>query len=197
AEIDPGVTDFNYEELSLDQDTKIKTINQDARIYLQRLPADKKYDLIFGDAFNDFSVPYHLTTLEFGKVVKEHLLPNGYYAVNVIDDYKYGKFVSSFIKTMEEIFPYVYLAPLALDWKTDHRNTFVVLAGEDPINEDGWAAILNVLKKTGEYDNLDKISYLVPQGEVREFLKVKKAIVLTDDYVPTDNLLAPVFNYGY
>ncbi len=197
AEIDPGVTDFNYEELSLHQDTKIKTINQDARMYLQRLPADKKYDLIFGDAFNDFSVPYHLTTLEFGKVVKEHLLPNGYYAVNVIDDYKYGKFVSSFIKTLEEIFPYVYLAPLALDWKTDHRNTFVVLAGEDPINEDGWAAILNVLKKTGEYDNLDKISYLVPQEEVREFLKVKKAIVLTDDYVPTDNLLAPVFNYGY
>ncbi|MFA5413012.1 MAG: fused MFS/spermidine synthase [Patescibacteria group bacterium] len=197
AEIDPGVTNFNYQKLSLNPETKIKTINQDARIYLQRLPADKKYDLIFGDAFNDFSVPYHLTTLEFGKVVKEHLAPGGFYAVNVIDDYKYGKFVSSFVKTLEKIFPNVYLAPLALDWKKEHRNTFVVLAGEKPINEEGWSAILRVLEQGGQYSNMDKASFLVSKDETQKFLEEKGAIVLTDDYVPTDNLLAPVFNYAY
>ncbi|MBI5071551.1 fused MFS/spermidine synthase [Candidatus Falkowbacteria bacterium] len=197
AEIDPGVTNFNYQKLSLNPETKIKTINQDARIYLQRLPADQKYDLIFGDAFNDFSVPYHLTTLEFGKVVKEHLAPGGFYAVNVIDDYQYGKFVSSFVKTLEEIFPHVYLAPLATDWQKDRRNTFVVLAGEEPINEDQWAAVLKVLEQGGQYSNMDKASYLVSKDETQKFLEEKGAIVLTDDYVPTDNLLAPVFNYAY
>ena len=196
AEIDPGVTQFNYQKLSLNPETKIKTINQDARIFLQRLPADKKYDLIFGDAFNDFAVPYHLTTLEFGKVVKEHLAPGGYYAVNVIDNYKYGKFVSSFVKTLEEIFPHVYLAPLSTDWQKDHRNTFVVLAGEEPINEDQWAAVLGVLAQGGQYSNMEKASFLVSKNETQKFLEEKGAIVLTDDYVPTDNLLAPVFNYA-
>ncbi|MFA5128434.1 MAG: fused MFS/spermidine synthase [Patescibacteria group bacterium] len=197
AEIDPGVTNFNYQKLSLNPETKIKTINQDARIYLQRLPADQKYDLILGDAFNDFSVPYHLTTLEFGKVVKEHLAPGGFYAVNVIDDYQHGKFVSSFVKTLEEIFPYVYLAPLTTDWQKAHRNTFVVLANEKPINEDQWAAVLRVLEQGGQYSNMDKASYLVGKDETQKFLEEKGAIVLTDDYVPTDNLLAPVFNYAY
>lgn len=197
AEIDPGVTQFNFQRLSLNPETKIKTVNQDARIFLQRLPADKKYDLIFGDAFNDFSVPYHLTTLEFGKVVKEHLAPGGFYAVNVIDDYKYGKFVSSFTKTLEEVFPYVYLAPLATDWQKDRRNTFVILAGEEPINEDQWAAVLGVLVQGGQYSNMDKTSFLVSKDETQKFLEEKEAIVLIDDYVPTDNLLAPVFNYAY
>ncbi len=197
AEIDPGVTNFNYQKLSLNPETKIQTINQDARIYLQRLPADKKYDLIFGDAFNDFSVPYHLTTLEFGKVVKEHLSPGGFYAVNVIDDYQYGKFVGSFAKTLEEVFPHVYLAPLATDWQKPHRNTFVVLAALEEINPEKWDAVLKMLQEQGQYSDLDKASFLVSKDETQKFLEEKGAIILTDDYVPTDNLLAPVFNYAY
>jgi MFS family permease len=197
AEIDPGVTNFNFQKLSLNPETKIKTVNQDARIFLQQLPADRKYDLIFGDTFNDFSVPYHLTTLEFGRAVKEHLSSSGYYAVNVIDDYKYGKFVSSFVKTLEEVFSHVYLAPLSTSWKKERRNTFVILAGEEPINEAGWSAVLGVLQNQEEFANMDQVSFLVPQEETQQFLKEKGAFVLTDDYVPTDNLLAPVFNYAH
>ncbi len=197
AEIDPGVTKFNYQKLSLNPETKIQTINQDARIYLQRLPDDKKYDLIFGDAFNDFSVPYHLTTLEFGKVVKEHLAPGGFYAVNVIDDYRYGKFVGSFLKTLKEVFPHVYLAPLSTDWQKPHRNTFVILAALEEINPERWDAVLKTLQEEGQYSDLEKASFLVSKDETQKFLEEKGAIILTDDYVPTDNLLAPVFNYAY
>jgi spermidine synthase len=197
AEIDPGVTKFNYEHLSLNQETKIVTVNEDARLFLDRAPSEKKYDLIFGDAFNDFAVPYHLTTLEFGKIVKEHLSPNGYYAVNVIDNYKYGKFVSSFVKTMKEIFPYVYLAPLSSDWKQDKRNTFVILAGETEIDMNKWGEILWTTPTADiedSDDSTEEIGYFVAQEEADSFLKDKKAIVLTDDYVPIDNFLAPVFN---
>ena len=34
------------------------------------------YDLIFGDAFNDFSVPWHLTTQEFNEKIKKMMTPD-------------------------------------------------------------------------------------------------------------------------
>ncbi len=197
AEIDPEVTNFNFDEMGLDPGTRIKSINKDARIFLQQLPSDRKYDLIFGDAFNDFAVPYHLTTLEFAGVIKDHLAPGGFYAVNVVDNYQYGRFASSLIKTLEDVFPNVYLAPMAAEWEKNGRNTFVILAGEEKIDSEKWNKVLEKLQSEGKYNNLEKVSFLAPEEEVRQFLEDKKAIILTDDYVPTDNLLAPVFNSYY
>ena len=195
AEIDPEVTKINYNVLGLPTDTRIITANVDARIFLKNLSENKKYDLIFGDAFNDYAVPYHLTTKEFGELVKSHLAGDGFYVVNIIDDYKFGRFVSSYIRTLKEVFPYVYLAPLQADWKANHRNTFVVLAGDKEINRTLWASIFpeNVL---GEED-ADGLKYLVLDEELDTFIDQKETVLLTDDYVPIDNLLAPVFKDGY
>ncbi len=197
VEIDPAVTRFNYERLGLSLGTKVKTTNLDARIFLEKLSLDKKYDLIFGDAFNDFAVPYHLTTKEFGEKIKAHLAPGGFYAVNVIDDYKYGRFVSSFVKTLQQVFPYVYLAPLSENWRKSRRNTFVVLAGEEKIDIAKWSEASQKLNGDNQYESIEAVSFLVPEEEIKKFIEEKSAIVLTDDYVPTDNLLAPVFQYAY
>ena len=35
--------------------------------------SDGQFDLIIGDAFNDLSIPYHLTTLEFDQKLKRLL----------------------------------------------------------------------------------------------------------------------------
>ena len=48
----------------------------------------KQYDLIFGDAFNDFSVPWHLTTREFNEKIAKMLSPDGVYMINIIDVYE-------------------------------------------------------------------------------------------------------------
>ncbi len=197
VEIDPGVTRFNYEHLGLDQRTRVKTVNLDARIFLEKLSLDKKYDLIFGDAFNDFAIPYHLTTKEFSERIKAHLVPGGFYAVNVIDNYKYGKFVSSFIRTLQEVFPNVYLAPLRENWREDKRNTFVVLAGEEKIDMEKWSETVQRLNEGGQNKSMEAVSFLVPEEETMKFIEERLAIVLTDDYVPTDQLLAPVFQYAY
>ena len=37
------------------------------------------YDLVFGDAFNDFQIPYHLTTREFAQKIRNLLKPDGLY----------------------------------------------------------------------------------------------------------------------
>ena len=72
----------------LPRNTTIKTYWGDARQFVELHQDTKKYDLIFGDAFNDFSVPWHLTTREFNEKLKKMLTPNGVYMINIIDVYE-------------------------------------------------------------------------------------------------------------
>ncbi|HBH51426.1 MAG TPA: hypothetical protein DDY91_05980 [Planctomycetaceae bacterium] len=109
AEIDPAVLKGVQLELGLsrkhgppaDGGTWIQTTIGDARLFVDEqvrrnmsLGPEKAvtYDFVYGDAFNDLSVPWHLTTREFSEQVKELLTPNeGVYLVNIIDVYPRSK----------------------------------------------------------------------------------------------------------
>jgi hypothetical protein len=88
AEIDPAVTRANFAALGLPRDTPIKTTWGDARQFVERNQSRKTYDIVFGDAFNDFSVPWHLTTREFNEKLARMLDPDGVYMINIIDAYQ-------------------------------------------------------------------------------------------------------------
>ena len=88
AEIDTAVTNANWLATGLPKDTPIKTYWGDARQFVELNQDTKQYDLVFGDAFNDFSVPWHLTTREFNDKIKKMLTPNGVYMINIIDVYE-------------------------------------------------------------------------------------------------------------
>lgn len=66
---------------------RIRTTWGDARQYAVK-HQDFKFDIVFGDAFNDFSVPWHLTTHEFNKLIYNMLTPEGVYMINIIDLYE-------------------------------------------------------------------------------------------------------------
>lgn len=60
-------------------------LRENAQRKAQGLPAIT-YDFVYGDAFNDLSVPWHLTTQEFTSKVKELMTPGeGVFLVNIID----------------------------------------------------------------------------------------------------------------
>ncbi|RMG41219.1 MAG: spermidine synthase [Planctomycetota bacterium] len=98
AEIDPAVKEAVHRALGLprEPDTAVRTAIGDARnVVADRVRANRqrreagqpeiRYDFVYGDAFNDFSVPWHLTTLEFAHLVKRLLAEDGVFLVNVID----------------------------------------------------------------------------------------------------------------
>ena len=98
AELDPAVLKAVQLHMGLppDDQTVIRTYIGDARNVVDDLltvsrdtddnPAPPRYDFIYGDAFNDFSVPWHLTTREFNEKVRELLKPDaGVYLMNIID----------------------------------------------------------------------------------------------------------------
>lgn len=176
AEIDPGVTEAAHAWMGFPRDTGVIIHHQDARQVLKDQVEPASFDIVFGDAFNDFSVPYHLTTLEFGQLVARALRDDGLYLANIIDGGKHGHFLRAFVRTLRQVFPHVAVIPSMSDWEHSERNTFVIVGSRQALD----------------------LSYLpepyrpVEEEALEAYLAQGKPILLTDDYVPVDNLLAPV-----
>ncbi len=109
VEIDPGVTLTAGEMLGLSPSTRVVTHNRDAREVVEAKQGTATYDLVFGDAFNDYQVPYHLATREFAQKVRGLLKPDGLYLALVIDRMRGGRFMASVVRTLREVFPHVYV----------------------------------------------------------------------------------------
>jgi Tfp pilus assembly protein PilF/spermidine synthase len=188
VEIDPGVTLAAQKAFGLDPKTKINTIPLDARNYIDQIYYQAssgkdavKYNFIYEDALNNYCVPYQLTTYEFNQKLINLLTDDGIYMVELIDRLDSSLFLGSFVNTVKRTFPFVTVIS-GTDVSPDSRNTFVVIAAKKPFSLD------NVFKESGLSD-----SYLFMSPEMlSEIDKKSKGMVLTDDYAPVENLLAPV-----
>jgi spermidine synthase len=178
-EIDPGVTEIAYDYMGLPADTRVESFNEDARLYLEREPTTR-YHVIIGDAFNDFSVPYHLTTRGFNDRVHAWLDPQGIYVVNVIDG-SYGRFIRAYVHTLQQTFDHVYVAPSTSAWRRASRTTWVVVGSRAPLDQDAFGP-----------DSLWHQQRL-SASEVDELLAEGDPVLLTDRYAPVEQMLAPVF----
>ncbi|MGB9868147.1 MAG: fused MFS/spermidine synthase [Bacillota bacterium] len=173
VEIDPEVTQIALREF-IKGPTKIQTYNEDGRAVFNTMLAQAKYDLVFGDAYNDLSVPYHLTTLEFAQVIRNHLSEDGIYVANIVDKPN-GKFLNAFSNTLAQVFPFVRILPGSEAAMVGGRSPHLVVAAFRELPFERWAPTRDVA-----------------------FPLVARApedsqITLTDDYAPVDNLLLPVF----
>jgi spermidine synthase len=184
-EIDPGVTEIAHDQLGLDRDTRIASYNEDARMFLERPPSGE-YDLVIGDAFNDFSVPYHLTTREFNDRVRAWLADDGLYVVNIIDGGR-GHFLRAYVHTMRQTFNHVYLAPTIETWRTATRSTFVIIGTDTPLDLDELA------NTDGGDGDAQLARQLLSDEKVDALLAERDTVMLTDRYAPVDQMLAAVF----
>lgn len=181
-EIDPAVTEIAHEELGLPADTSIRTFNQDARLFLRQGAAGVKYDFVIGDVFNDKSTPYQLTTLEFDRLVKGTMNEGGLYLINIIDRYEEGKYMPAFINTLEQVFDHVYLFSPGVAFQNIEIGTFVIAASDRPMDLAAFREFLSTQEDTR--------SVPLEEDLLTAYLAERKPILLTDDYVPTDILVA-------
>ncbi len=190
VEIDPGVTQTVYERLGVDPSkTTIATYNVDARLMFNQLVRDHagEYDLVIGDAFNDVSIPYHLTTREFDQEIQRLLKPDGYYLALVIDKLRGGLFIPAYVNTVESVWPYSSIMADGVYWDSSAPSTYVVAAGAQPLD----FGRLGTVRGAGSRG--ERVSQAMPQDSMRQWLVAAHAPVLTDDYAPADNLIAPIF----
>ena len=193
VEIDPEVTNIVYKHLGLSADTRIKSFNTDGRWFVMN--CKEKYDLIFTDAYNDLSIPYHLTTKEFVAQLKSILNPDGLIMSNIIDNFQVGAFLPSYIRTLREVFgpKNVYLLSVSPNFENTRISTFIVIAGNGNLDiKDFDAHVKSNLRG-------NSTSVVVPDHLMDEFMTKRSAITILDDYAPVDNLIAPIFEerFGY
>ncbi len=227
AEIDPAVTRANLMALGLPRDTPIKTTWGDARQFVERHQGNRQYDIVFGDAFNDFSVPWHLTTEEFNTKLAKMLAPNGVYMINIIDAYesdakaekkadrriknesittdagkqrirreelarahRFGGFLGAWVETARKTFKNVYIFGTDDEPGGGLRETFVVVVSNQDLDLDA----LGERDDDPKFYNNGALVQPKPYGpEDEKTVKLRsRNIILTDDYAPVENLLAPV-----
>ncbi len=195
VEIDPEITRVVHQYLGVSKDTRIQSFNEDGRWFVMNCKEKASFDFIFGDAFNDLSIPYHLTTKEFAIQLKALLKPDGILLANVIDSFKKGRFMPSYIRTLEEVFGKgnVHLVTLSSDYDHIGISTHVVVASPQPLEIDDFIKFIH--KEKGK----EVTSHVMPQDRLQQYLKERDWMVLTDDHVPADNLIAPIFEerFGY
>lgn len=79
VEIDDRITDLAHEYFELPEDVRVTTY--DGRAFLN--VSDKKYDVIMVDAYQDITIPFQMSSVEFFRLVKSHLKENGVMVVNM------------------------------------------------------------------------------------------------------------------
>ena len=79
VEIDDKITDLAHEYFELPLDTKVATY--DGRAYLAAI--DGTYDVIMVDAYQDITIPFQMSSIEFFTLVKDHLKDDGVMVVNM------------------------------------------------------------------------------------------------------------------
>ena len=93
VEIDQKITDLAHTYFELPEDVPVATY--DGRAYLNALSSDRwkkdsqfgtedgKYDVIMVDAYQDITIPFQMSTVEFFTMVKDHLRNDGVMVVNM------------------------------------------------------------------------------------------------------------------
>lgn len=79
VEIDDRITDLARDYFELPEEVKVTTY--DGRAFLNAI--DEKYDVIMVDAYQDITIPFQMSSVEFFTLVKEHLNEGGVMVVNM------------------------------------------------------------------------------------------------------------------
>lgn len=81
VEIDEKIIDLSRKYFQLPSDVNVTAY--DGRTFLNALSSDRKYDVIMVDAYQDITIPFQMSTVEFFTLVKDHLREDGVMVVNM------------------------------------------------------------------------------------------------------------------
>ncbi len=183
VEIDNEVIDISKKYFDTN-DKGFNIYNEEGRMFLKQ--AEKKYDLIIIDAYNNqLQIPFHLTTEEFFKLIEEKLHEKGMVAINVNAESEKSELLLAIANSIAYNFSNIMITPINFSFN------YMIVGRNEKINFDNISnrdirkELINTLKNTK-----DK-SY--------NFKYEKNALKLTDDKAPieylTDKMIFEYINH--
>jgi len=173
VEIDEKITDLAREYFELPQSVKVTTY--DGRAYLQGL-GDEKYDVIMVDAYQDITIPFQMSTVEFFTHVKEHLSEDGVMVVNMNMQGHSEDGINTYLSdTISQVFGEVYTIDVSF---TTNRELF---ASNNP-------KMLEVLRENVSKEENIELTRLMLDIEMNLQEYQSKDNIMTDDKAPVELL---------
>ncbi|MEY8391497.1 spermidine synthase [Lachnospiraceae bacterium] len=109
VEIDEKISALAAEYFALPDTVEVSVY--DGRSYLAA--TDKEYDVIMVDAYQDITIPFQMSSIEFFKEVEKHLAPNGVMVVNMNMKSQSDNSINDYLcDTIGAVFSNVYTAPV-------------------------------------------------------------------------------------
>ncbi|MBQ1916331.1 MAG: fused MFS/spermidine synthase [Lachnospiraceae bacterium] len=173
VEIDQKITDLARKYFDEPKSTKVVTY--DGRAYLNAI--DKKYDVIMVDAYQDITIPFQMSSVEFFQMVKEHLNDDGVMVVNMnMRGQTKGSITDYLTDTIQSVFPTVYTADVP---NTTNRELFASMSPDIKNNLDMNLAL------SSQNDEFTEMMSQVSDGLVK---RPGGSYILTDDKAPVELL---------
>lgn len=172
VEIDQKITDLAVKYFELPKDVKVTTY--DGRAYLNAI--EKQYDVIMVDAYQDITIPFQMSSVEFFTLVKEHLTKDGVMVVNMnMRGTKQGDINQYLADTISSVFDEVYTVDVE---NSSNRELFASNSNQ----------MLSKFTNNGKQESDEEL--LAMMDGVKDNLIEYKAgdYVMTDDKAPVELL---------
>lgn len=189
VEIDSKIVDLAREYFYLPESVKVSV--NDGRAYIAA--TEKKYDLIMVDAYQDITIPFQMSTIEFFTIVKEHLTEDGVMIVNYCMYDESEKSINEYLtQTINKVFGFSYIYSAY----NETGNHLLYTSNDVNFFEDFKTKIRDPQKITAEFNdesfqirsrmaNLFR-KFVDPVTGAQRFTKAE--LVLTDDKAPVELL---------
>lgn len=188
VELDPEVVRVAREYFFLPDDPRLRVVVEDGRRYLEK--TDRRYDLIVLDAYYADAIPFHLTTREFFRLVKDRLREGGLVTANVIGALE-GRRAALFhavYRTVAEVFPERYVFPVywSVDPSPRSMRNIILFAGNGPtLSPADIEARVEEARQMGVRQDVLRLTKELYAAT----LPLIDVPVLTDDRAPVEDLL--------
>jgi hypothetical protein len=173
VEIDPQVVEVGRRYLDM-TGPNLNVIVADGRTWLATAPG--RYDVIGIDAYRQPYIPFHLTTVEFFRDVRDHLAGNGVAVINVVRTDRDFRLVDALASTMRRVFPSVYVIDVPGVFNS------LVIATVQPSSLTDYANNVTRLRHPLLLNVAQRAA-----GHVREFRST--GTVFTDDLAPVEHMV--------
>jgi cation diffusion facilitator CzcD-associated flavoprotein CzcO len=124
--------------------------------------------------------------VEFSQMLKGAMKEGGIYSANIVDDARDGEFLQAFLNTQAQVFKYVNLFSIGGAFDTPGASTYVVTASDQPMDMERFQ------KAASDGGKRSIVGRAVADQRLADFMNRGRRLVLTDDFVPVDNLVAPI-----
>lgn len=177
-EIDPAIIEAGalFFEMNADSLPSLQADAADGRYALKQ--RDRAYSVIAIDAYRPPYIPWHLTTIEFFREVRDSLTENGVVAINVGRTPNDRRLVDAMTQVMTQVFPSVYALDVPRSFNT------ILYATRQPTQSENLAANLAALPSDASpllrdvlTESVNQLVAINPQGPL-----------FTDDRAPVETL---------